>query len=119
MEVRKSLKPGAAGTKHLLEKYGEQLVRVRYRYDDTLHKRYTTVELIVDSKEWMKTQFTNPQACQSYYATDVRVKIDYHETELRQKVKAAGGIWLPKDRLWQLNKNLVKKLDIEHRVVNL
>jgi hypothetical protein len=29
------LKPGQKGTKRLVEQYGESLLRVRYRYDET------------------------------------------------------------------------------------
>jgi len=50
MEVRKKLKPGEKGTKILYDRYGSKLVCVRYRYDDDNHKRYTTVEIIVDKK---------------------------------------------------------------------
>ena len=33
MEVRLTRRPGDAGTHKLLERYGERLVCVRYRYD--------------------------------------------------------------------------------------
>lgn len=33
METRLTLRPGPPGTRKLLEKYGERLVRVRYVYD--------------------------------------------------------------------------------------
>ena len=52
MRTRLHLKPGQRGTKRLSEQYGEQLVCVRYRYDDATKKRYKTVELIVDVAEW-------------------------------------------------------------------
>ncbi|MGE4520628.1 MAG: hypothetical protein AB7E04_14095 [Desulfobacteraceae bacterium] len=52
MRTRLHLKPGQRGTKRLSEKYGDQLVCVRYRYDDATKKRYKTVELIVDVAEW-------------------------------------------------------------------
>jgi len=52
MRTRLHLKPGQRGTKRLSEQYGEQLVCVRYRYDDATMKRYKTVELIVDVAEW-------------------------------------------------------------------
>lgn len=56
MRTRLHLKPGQRGTKRLSEKYGEQLVCVRYRYDDATKKRYKTVELIVDIAEWAPRQ---------------------------------------------------------------
>lgn len=52
MRTRLKLKPGQNGTKKLLEKYGDVLVCVRYRYDEETQKRYKTVELIVDEGVW-------------------------------------------------------------------
>lgn len=52
MRTRLHLKPGQKGTKRLSEKYGEQLICVRYRYDEDTKKRYKTVELIVDIADW-------------------------------------------------------------------
>jgi hypothetical protein len=43
MQARKTLRPGQDGTKSLLDKYGEQLLCVRYRYDDERYLRHTTV----------------------------------------------------------------------------
>ena len=37
----------------LLKQYGEQLVCVRYRYDQKRRKRYKTVALIADEKDWL------------------------------------------------------------------
>ena len=53
MEVKTKLQPGQNGTKALLKEYGDQLVCVRYRYDKAHHKRYKTVELIVEEKDWI------------------------------------------------------------------
>jgi hypothetical protein len=52
MRARKKLKPGQDGTKSLLDKYGERLICVRYRYDEERGLRHKTVELIVDSTPW-------------------------------------------------------------------
>lgn len=46
------LAPGQKGTKRLHEQYEERLLCVRYRYDDQLHKRLKTVELIVEETAW-------------------------------------------------------------------
>jgi hypothetical protein len=51
MITRLKLKPGQKGTKSLVEKYGEQLVCVRYRYDDASRTRIKTVELILERKQ--------------------------------------------------------------------
>jgi len=49
--TRLKLKPGQKGTKALVEKYGDDLVCVRYRYDETSRTRIKTVELIVERKQ--------------------------------------------------------------------
>ena len=52
METRLTLAPGRNGTKKLLARYGEQLVRVRYCYDADRGVRHKTVELIVETVSW-------------------------------------------------------------------
>ena len=46
----KTLKPGQAGTKALLARYGKSLLCVRYRYDEVTRQRLKTVELIVQRR---------------------------------------------------------------------
>ena len=90
MEISKTLQPGEMGTKRFLNKYGDHLVCVRYRIDKQLQKRYTTVELIVDEKPFIRQK----------PAVIVMVKIDYHETELRQQVRTLGAKWNPEEKYW-------------------
>jgi len=47
-----TLRPGQSGTRKLVERYGERLVRVRYLYDEANGRRLKTVELIVESAPW-------------------------------------------------------------------
>lgn len=49
METRLHLKPGQNGTKRLVQKYGDRLVCVRYRYDEVSGQRHKTVELIEEN----------------------------------------------------------------------
>ena len=51
MITRLKLKPGQKGTKAVVEKYGDALVCVRYRYDEASRIRTKTVELIEEQKE--------------------------------------------------------------------
>jgi hypothetical protein len=48
MQPRRTLTPGQKGAKKILERYGERLVCVRYRYDERRRKRFTTIEIIVE-----------------------------------------------------------------------
>lgn len=50
--TRKMIRPGKPGTKKLTQKFGEDLVCVRYRYDKKRKKRYTTVEVVIDESPW-------------------------------------------------------------------
>ena len=52
METRLTRRPGQAGTKKYIERYGEKLVCVRYRYDSANGRRHKTVELIVETVPW-------------------------------------------------------------------
>jgi hypothetical protein len=43
--------------------------------------------------------------------------VEYWETELREKVKAAGGIWRPRYKVWEMRYGDVVALGLESRVV--
>jgi hypothetical protein len=111
MKTLRKLRPGQPGTKKLLEKYGEDLVCVRYRYDSANMKRITTVELIVEVTPWQ------PQAHRIPMNKNVCVRIEYGEIELGRKVKAAGGVWNRKKKLWELHYQQVLKLGLIERMV--
>jgi hypothetical protein len=109
MRVRLKLKPGQRGTKHLFKQYGDRLICVRYRYDEKTRKRYTTVELIEAEDSW------NPVA----FKTDsiVRVKIDFDEVDLRQKIKEAGGRWSRSTKTWKVSYKTACGLGLESRII--
>lgn len=52
MRVRLVRRPGQHGTRTYVEQYGDRLICVRYRYDETARRRYKTIELIVDEAPW-------------------------------------------------------------------
>ncbi|MDH5389276.1 MAG: hypothetical protein OEY06_12625 [Gammaproteobacteria bacterium] len=107
MEINKTLQPGEMGTKRFLNEYGDQLVCVRYRINKQLQKRYTTVELIIDERPYIKQKAT----------VMVMVKIHYDETELRQQVRAFGAKWNPEDKSWGMEYELAKKLGLKQRII--
>lgn len=111
MEVKATLKPGLNGTKKYLQKYGDQLVCVRYRYDKQRNRRQTTVELIVDEQDWKHGYNIRPDKV-------VPVKIEYSETELREKVKQAGAFWDKDKKAWLLSLKLIYQLGLENRIIN-
>lgn len=85
--ARLTLRPGDRGTRSLVEKYGEALWAVRYRYDDEAMKRYTTVELVVDEARWV------PERCFSDLDRQVGLRIGYEETALRARLKGTDARW--------------------------
>ena len=112
MEVKATLKPGVNGTKRYLQKYGDQLVCVRYRYDKRRNIRRTTVELVVDEQEWMPGYNIRPDKV-------VPVRIGYGEFELREKVKQAGAFWDKDKKAWLLSVKVVYELGLENRMINV
>jgi len=115
METRLTLRPGQNGTRKLAERFGKRLVCVRYRYDETLRRRYTTVELIVAESDWIPRS-RKPRATR---APDdmVYVRIGYGEEGLRARLKALGALWRPQHKLWELPWGAVRALDLQDRVV--
>lgn len=92
----KKIFPGQPGTKKLLEKFGEELFCVRYRYDAQQRKRFKTVELIIEEDKWE----TNSRQIPANKI--VKIHIGYQENYFRRLVKAAGGIWNPPEKVWEL-----------------
>lgn len=115
MYTKLCLKPGENGTKKWLEIYGERLVAVRYRYDENSHKRYKTVELIVEERDWVpKNSATKPTAKP---ADRVGVRIGPGEKDLQEKMRRAGAIWRPRQKLWEIPYGQVISLGLESRIV--
>ncbi len=114
MRVGLSLRPGQPGTKGLLARYGKQLVRVRYRYDERTKQRVKTVELIVERTEWDPDRESRSAGGD----TVVAVRVGWQETEVQRKVKAAGGEWDRRARVWRLGRGRVESLGLESRIVD-
>lgn len=111
MTTRLKLKPGQKGTKRLVEQYGDDLICVRYRYDEESHTRLKTVEIIVERKQW-----TPPPPL---FATDdiVPVRIAFSETANKQLARAADGRWDPDVRLWFIQYGKIKGSPLEKHIV--
>lgn len=111
MRTRLTLQPDQDGAKELREKYGERLVCVRYRYDEATKERWKTVELIIEKSAW------EPPQPKWHAATVVALQIAAQEREMRQRVKAAGGKWNPRQLLWELPYGQVVTLELTARIV--
>ena len=112
METRLTLRPGQGGTKKLVERYGDRLLRVRYVYDRVNGRRLKTVELIVESVAWRP----RPRNLRRRDDEIVAVPIAWSETELRERAKRLGAIWRPAQKLWEMTWGNAKRLEISDRV---
>lgn len=112
LETRLSLRPGEPGTRKLLARFGERLVRVRYRYDAERKRRLKTVELIVEDMPW------TPSVRKLRRTPDdiVAVRLHWSESQLRSRAMALGAIWRPGPKLWEMTWDTARKLGLSDRV---
>jgi hypothetical protein len=103
VRVQVTLQPGQKGTKKLYDRYGDQLVCVRYRYDAARQRRLKTVELIVEEVPW------RPERAARKGAETVGVRVNVQEVALQRQVKLAGGRWNPARRVWELRRDQALK----------
>lgn len=113
METRLTLRPGQRGTRKLLERFGERLVRVRYLYDAETGRRLKTVELIVESVPWTP----RPRKPRRRDDEIVAVRIAWDEADLRERAKRLGAVWRPAQRVWEMHWVDVRRLGLTSRVV--
>ena len=112
MMIRKIMQPGQPGTKKLVERYGDNLICVRYRYDDQKKMMHKTIEIIIESKPFEASNKKTP----IYKNMDIR--IGYNEVVLRSRIRACGGRWDPQKKLWNLSYQKIKELDLLDRIVD-
>lgn len=120
MDVIKTLNAGAPGTRRYQRKYGDDLVCVRYRTDEVGRRRLTTVEIIVEQTPLSSPRHRVAMASRTPAPGDgqrLLVRIGFEEEQLRERIKQAGGWWLPKEKLWRLPRATVQALKLESRVV--
>jgi len=94
VKTRLILKPGQRGTKNLIEKYGEALLCVCFRYDAKLWQRLKTVELIVERTEW------TPPPPRYSADTLVPLRIEAADISMLAQAREAGGRWNPTKQRW-------------------
>ena len=118
MKVLKTINAGQQGSQKYLQVWGDKLLNVRYREDDTGEMIVTTVEIVVDERPRPN------QGCQQrgYLAARsksfVGIKIGYDESNLRVKVKKSGGQWNNDRKLWILSREKVVALGLRERIAS-
>jgi len=113
METRLTLRPGQHGTRKLVERFGDRLVRVRYLYDAAGGRRLKTVELIVESVPWTP----RPRRPRRRDDEIVAVRIAWHEADLRERAKRLGAVWRPAQKVWEMHWSDARRLGLAERVV--
>lgn len=105
--VVKRLQPSQAGALKLARRYGETLVCVRYRHDETGRYRYTTVELVVDH-----APIHRPQNRRRPVEDDeeVSVFIALRDATKRRAAAANDAKWDPRTFLWRMPRSLARRL---------
>jgi hypothetical protein len=104
MKVGLILKPGDRGTKKEAALYGDKLLCVRYRYDETRKIRAKTVELIVEQIPWTGLN------------TPVFLKVHWDEKEIQGQIKNAGGKWDKTRKVWILEYKKAEALGLKSRI---
>jgi hypothetical protein len=112
MKTTRILKAGQPGTKKLVERYGDNLICVRDRYDDQKKAMYKTIEIIIEDKPQQEKHKKIPQN------KNMDIRIGYNEIDLRSKIKSCGGKWNTSKKVWQLPYKKIKELDLLDRIVD-
>lgn len=101
MKAHKHLKPGENGTLRLVERFGDTLLCVRYRYDAIRDIRIKTAEIIVDEKPG--------KGVPRIRETDkVLVQVPFSMKALRERLKSVGAKWDPEQKLWCVRWGLIR-----------
>ena len=106
LRVARTYSPGQNGAKRFALRYGDQLVCVRHRLNETGTIRHTTIELLAES---------TPIAART--RSLIALRIPSTDRETRATLMACGAIWQPKQSYWLLPHLVAKNLRLlRHRV---
>lgn len=111
MKIQRTLLPGQPGTKKWIERFGNDLVCVRYRNDLERNEKWITAEIIIERQEKKSEKGRIP------INKIMDIRIEYGERELAQKVKSLGGRWDRQNKVWRLSYKYVRILHLEDRIV--
>jgi len=111
--VVKRIAPTQPGAIKLARQFGERLVCVRYRHNQTDTYRYTTVELIVDEGPIQ----ARPGQARRPRIQLVAIRIAPGESALNTLVRAHGAVRDGRAGLWYLTRSTAKVLGLLDRIV--
>jgi hypothetical protein len=106
LRVAKTYRPEQNGAKRFARRYGEQLVCVRHRLDESGTVRHTTVELLIES---------TPIASRA--RSLVALRIAPNDKATRTRLLGCGALWRPAEKYWLLPRMVAKNLRLLRNVV--
>lgn len=104
-KVIKKHAPDQPGALKRAQQWGNALVCVRHRLDETRQTRVTTVELVVEQAP-----------VRARRAQVVGVQIAYAEKDLQAAARAAGATWDAAARLWRMPEKVARALRLADRI---
>ena len=104
--VAKTYSPEQNGAKRFALRYGDDLVCVRHRLNETGTVRHTTVELRVESTPVVSRQ-----------RTTIAVRIPPTDRQTRTVLMSCGALWQPEQKYWLLPRLVAKNLRLLRFVV--
>ncbi|WP_284620682.1 hypothetical protein [Aquabacterium humicola] len=107
LRITKKLSRSSRGALKLTQQFGEALICVRHRVDAKGDFRYTTVELLVDK---VAIRPRNDKV--------VGVRVGLNERSLQTVIRAAGGVWDHKAKLWRIPRRVAGILRLVDRIAD-
>ena len=102
--MTRSLQPGQPGTIKLRRQHGSALLCVRYRENEAGTLRYTTIELVVDTRPVHSVAKTR--------AVWVCVSLQRGDQELRRQLIAQGAQWDGMSKTWTMPIAVARALNL-------
>ncbi len=106
--ITKRLAPDQDGAKKLARRFGGALVCVRYRQDQALGLRYTTVELVVEQVQLPTARARN---------TIAFVHIRHIDRASKTQALAAGATWDTARQAWRMSLESAKRLGLADAIL--
>ena len=111
MTRSRKIPAGRAGTKKMMEKYGDRLLNVRYVYNAEKGIRMKTVELMEEQKPWSdKRQYIPSNKV-------MHLRVAYGEVQIGHLIKSCGGYWNKDKSYWELPYREVVSLGLDKRII--
>lgn len=102
------VKPGQKGTRRLVERFGDALLCVRYRFDEKRGVKLKTAEIIVEERPVNPPRLRDDEV--------VPAAVGYDEVELREHLRRIRAKWDPQVKLWFVMYRLIRGTALEARI---